>query len=96
MKLSEQSCGKGLIKLQRNSAREELTAPPIHHQVSQNPVKLQANWNRHYAAPTEIYKYLCVVDFRVCVLIFTFVTKCFSIIGFILTSESVLIKSYSQ
>ena len=96
MKLSEQSCGKGLIKLQRNSAREELTASPIHHLVSQNAVKLQAHWKRHYAAPVESYKYLCVVDFSVCVLIFTFVAKCFSIIGFILTSESVLLKSYSQ
>ena len=96
MKLSEQSCGKGLMKLQRNSAREELTASATHHQVSQNAMKLQADWKRHYAAPVESYKYLCVVDQRVCVLIFTFATKGFSIIGFILTSESVLTKSYFQ
>ena len=96
MKLSEQSCGKGLIKLQRNSAREELTASPTHHQVSQNAVTLQTDWKRYYAAPVESYKYLCVVDFGVCVLIFTFAAKCFSIIGFILTSESVLTKSYFQ
>ena len=59
-------------------------------------MKLQADWERHHAALVESYKYLCVADQRVCVLIFTFAIKCFSIIGFILTSESVLTKSYSQ
>ena len=84
------------MKLQKNSAREELTASLHCHKMSENTMKLQADWNRHYAAPKESYKYPCVVDFRVCVLIFTVVTKCSSIIGFILTSESVLTKSYSQ
>ena len=56
MKLSKQTCAKGLVKLQRNSAREELTASSVY----KNAVKLQADWNRHYAAPTETYKYLCV------------------------------------
>ena len=64
--------------------------------VSQNAMKLQADWKRQHAAPVESYKYPCVVDIRVCVLIFTFVAKCSSIIGFILTSRSVLTKSYSQ
>ena len=59
-------------------------------------MKLQADWKRHHAALVESYKYLYVVDLRVCVLIFTFAMKCFSIVGFILTSETVLIKSYSQ
>ena len=59
-------------------------------------MKLQADWKRHHAALVESYKYLCVVDQSVCVLILAIATKCFSIIGLILTSESVLIKSYSQ
>ena len=33
--------------------------------MSQNTVKLQADWNRHYAAPVELYQYSCVVDFSV-------------------------------
>ena len=30
-------------------------------------MKLWADWIRHYAAPVESYKYLCVVDLKVCV-----------------------------
>ena len=41
--------------------------------MSQNVVKLQTDWNRQYAAPVELYKYSCVVDLSVCVLIFTVV-----------------------
>ena len=32
--------------------------------MSQNTIKLQADWNRHYAALVESYKYPCVVDKR--------------------------------
>ena len=59
-------------------------------------MKLQADWKRHHAALAESYKYLCVVDQRVCFCVLIFAIKCFSIVGLILTSESVLIKSYSQ
>ena len=32
--------------------------------MSQNTVKLQADWNNHYASPVEPYKYTCVEDLR--------------------------------
>ena len=44
----------------------------------------------------EIWSGMAKIDQRVCVLVFTFAIRCFSIIGLILTSEFVLIQSYSH
>ena len=48
--------------------------------MSQNTMKLQADWNRLYAAPVESYKYSCVVDFRVLKYVFLYLQNALALL----------------